>query len=65
MTITDLMEATGNRALVLSRTPQYIGLRNIALLLLMKLQRDWDRVLNLLSRLSFSLLKRNVPNRHE
>lgn len=62
---TDLMEATGNRALVLSRAPQYIGLRNTALLLLMKLHRDWDRVLSLLSRLSFSLLKRNVPNRHE
>ena len=59
------MEATGNRALELSRGPQYIGFRNTDLLLLMNVHRDWDRVLSLLSRLSFSQLKRNVPNRHE
>ena len=35
------MEATGNRALLLSKGPQYMGFKNIALLLLMKDHRDW------------------------
>ena len=48
----NLMDAMGDRTLLVSREPQYIGLRNIGLLLKMKLHRDFEFSLSIASFLS-------------